>query len=242
MAKERVAKGKGIGSPGPAASETLAARQPKSTTEERLTSYGIFELCIERARNLVKLHEAAHGKAGKPEKYTSDAHRAALVLAVSALDAFVRDFVIARTRTLLAARTISLPGALSNEIKKFLRDDALIDAARKDDLLERVEKAFRSDFERRSFQGTKNIEEQFRIVGYDNVFHAVAVKAGLNEDTLRADLDRFTERRHAIAHRGDYDLTQNPPKETVVTKKDAEDCIRLMCRIAKHMHDLPEQP
>lgn len=240
MSKHREAKGKGVGSAGPAASATAAggAVPPAART---LNSHDIFELCIQRARNLVKLHEAAHGKAGKPEKFTADAHRAAIVLAVSALDAFVRDFVIARTRALLAAKAVALPPALSTEIKKFVKEDALIDAARKDDLLERVEKAFRSDFERRSFQGTKNIEEQLRIVGYDDVFHAVAVKGGLNEDTLRADLNRFTERRHAIAHRGDYDLTEKPPQEQVVTKKDAQDCIKLMCRIAKHMHELGVQ-
>jgi hypothetical protein len=198
-------------------------------------------LCIQRARNLVKLHEAAHGKAGKPEKYTSDAHRAAIVLAVSALDAFVRDFVISRTRSLLANKAMAIPSALASEIKKFLKEDALIDAARKDDLLERVEKAFRADFEKRSFQGTRNIEDQLRIVGYEDVFHEVAVKGRMNEDTLRGDLDRFTQRRHAIAHRGDYDLTENPPRENVVTKKDAQDCIKLVCRIAQHMHELGGQ-
>jgi hypothetical protein len=183
-------------------------------------------------------YEAAHGKVGKPEKFTSDAHRAAIVLAISALDAFVRDFVIFRTRTLLAAKNSSLPSALSEQIKKFLKDDDLLQAARQDDLLVRVEKAFRSDFEKRSFQGTKNIEEQLRTVGYKDIFHEVAVKEGLNEDTLRADLDRFTRRRHAIAHRGDYDLSVNPPRETLVTKKDAEDCIKLICRIAKAIHEL----
>jgi hypothetical protein len=221
-------------------SETKAANTSARPEVKPLSSHDIFELCVQRARNLVKLHEAAHGKAGKPEKYTSDAHRAAIVLAISALDAFVRDSVISRTRTLLAAKTSSLPPSLTEQIKKFLKDDDLLQAARKDDLLERVEKAFRSDFEKRSFQGTKNIEEQFRIVGYQDVFHEVAIKAGMNEDTLRADLDRFTRRRHAIAHRGDYDLSVNPPRENVVTKKDAEDCIKLVCRIAKQIHELED--
>lgn len=125
----------------------------------------------------------------------------------------------------------------SDQIKKFLKDDDLLQAARKDDLLERVEKAFRSDFEKRSFQGTRNIEDQLRIVGYQDVFHEVAMRAGVNEDTLKADLDRFTQRRHAIAHRGDYDLSVDPPRETPVTKKDAEDCIQLVCRIAKEIHE-----
>lgn len=233
------AKGKGATlSGGSSGGHTAGVGGTTLGVASQLTSHDIFELCVQRARNLVKLHEAAHGKAGKPEKYTSDAHRAAIVLAVSALDAFVRDFVMAKTRALLQDRTKTLPDALSIEIKKFLKDDALLEAARKDDLLERVEKAFRADFEKRSFQGTKNIEDQLRVVGYVDIFHTVAGKAHLNEDTLRADLDRFTKRRHAIAHRGDYDLTQNPPPEQLVTKKDAEDCIKLVSRIARTMHDL----
>jgi hypothetical protein len=243
MAKTKPqAKGKGVrAAGGPVPSETKAAPAPAQAAAQPLTSYDIFELCVQRARNLIKLHQAAHGKAGKPEKYASDAHRAAIVLAVSALDAFVRDFVITRSRTLLASKSLALPAALSTQIKKFLSDDDLLESARKDDLLERVEKAFRADFERRSFQGTKNIEEQLRIVGYDDIFHEVAIKAQMNEDTLRADLDRFTKRRHAIAHRGDYDLNENPPQVNPVTKKDAEDCVKLVCRIAKHMHQLGSQ-
>jgi len=238
-ARKPEAKGKGVATgAAPTSEDTKASSAPPQLVTTPLTSYAIFELCVQRARNLVKLHEAAHGKAGKPERYTSDAHRAAIVLAVSALDAFVRDFVITRTRTLLASKALALPAALSGQIKKFLKDDDLLEAARKDDLLERVEKAFRGDFERRSFQGTKSIEEQLRIAGYEDIFHEVAVKAHMNEDTLRADLDRFTGRRHAIAHRGDYDLSENPPKENVVTKKDAEDCIKLVCRIAKEMNEL----
>lgn len=218
--------------------ETIASAKARVPISTVLTSFDIFELCVARARNLIKLHEAAHGKAGKPEKYASDAHRAAIVLAVAALDAFVRDFVIRRTRTLLANKAQALPEALKIQIKKFMKDDDLLDAARKDDLLERVDKAFRSDFEKQSFQGTKNIEEQFRIVGYDDIFHQVAIDAGLNEDTLRADIDKFTKRRHVIAHRGDYDLDQRPPPENDITKKDAEDCVRLVCRVAKHIHEL----
>ena len=236
--KSLEAKGKGVSASGPAPTHTWASGTLAVTVAKPLTSHAIFELCVQRARNLVKLHQAAHGKQGKPEKYTADAHRAAIVLAVSALDAFVRDFVISRTRILLANKSVALPPSLTAHIKKFLRDEELLEAARKDDLLERVEKAFRSDFERRSFQGTRNIEDQLRLVGYQDVFHEIALNANLNEDTLREDLDMFTKRRHAIAHRGDYELNENPPKENVVTKKDAEDCVKLVCRIAKQMYEL----
>lgn len=237
------AKGKGADAKGatPPPQTDPSPGAPSATTPA-LTSFDIFELCVARARNLIKLHQAAHGKAGKPEPYASDAHRGAIVLAIAALEAFVRDFVIHHARQRLSNKAQTLPDALKDRIKKFLNDDALLDAARKDDLLERVEAAFRSDFEKRSFQGTRNIEDLFRVVGFDSIFHEVAVSAGINEDTLRAQIEGFTKRRHAIAHRGDYDLNQRPPRENGITKRDAEDCVRLVCLIAKHMHEVGSKP
>ena len=195
----------------------------------------VFEYCIARASNLLKVHALAHGRSGAPPRYLSDAHRAAIVLAVSALDAFIRTFVVARIGDLLVRRE-SLPELLSERIKKYLDTDGLLEAARREDLVDRVEKAFRADFEKRSFQGTRNIEEWMRVVGFKDVFNEVASHAKRNEAALRRDLDRFTDRRHAIAHRGDYDLTQQPPKEQQITKKEVEDCIKVVRIVAESIH------
>lgn len=223
---------------GPAAPTANAGR-----AEPAIGSFDIFGRCIERAKNLVKIHEAAHGKKrAKPEKYLADCHRAAIVLAISALDAFIRSFVITRVRVLLANKTATLPDSLAKRIKDFLKDDGLLEAARKDDLLDRVEKAFRESFEKSSFQGTRQITEALKLVGYDDIFHSVASSAGENEDTLRQRLDRFTTRRHGIAHRGDYELSQNPPREQAVTKKDAEECIKTVSVIALHINKIGRQP
>jgi len=232
------AKGKGASKTQRSASDaTDTSGSGESTAAlESWTAYDIFQRCIERANNLIKLHAAAHGKQAKPEKYMSDAHRAAIVLSVSALDAFVRTFVIERVRQTLADQSAVLPGGLKDKIKNFVKDDDLIEASRRNDLLERVEKAFRSDFEKRSFQGTKVIAESMKMVGFSDIFHDVAKKAGCNEETLRQNLDRFTERRHEIAHTGDYDLSNNPPTENIISKKEARDCIRLMKLIALHIH------
>jgi hypothetical protein len=219
--------------------QPVPAKNPKPTTPT--TSFDIFTHCIERAQNLLKIHEAAHGRKAKPERYLADAHRAAVVLAISALDAFIRSFVIERVRSLLANKSATLPGPLADRIKSFLKDDALLEAARKDDLLDRVEKAFREDFEKKSFQGTRQITESLKLIGHSDVFHAVAMSAEENEDTLRRCLDGFTNRRHMIAHRGDYDLSQNPPREFPITKKEAQECIKIVGLVAAHINKLGEQ-
>jgi hypothetical protein len=159
-------------------------------------------------------------------------------LSISALDAFIRTFVIERIRKLLLQKSDPLPALLIEKIKKICDADSLLEAARKDDLIERVEKAFLSDFEKRSFQGTKNIEEILKLIGIKNVFHTVALNAKMNEDQIKENLDNYTNRRHLIAHRGDYDLKQQPPKENVITKKYAEDCIKLVNVVAEYIKDL----
>ncbi|MFL6518977.1 MAG: HEPN domain-containing protein [Chthoniobacterales bacterium] len=203
-----------------------------------LTALDIFTRCVERANNLLKIHKAAHGKKSKPEKFLADAHRAAIVLAISALDSYIRTFVASRIRMVLADRNTSLPPSLCDKIKSFLKDDQLLEAARKDDLIERVDKAFRKDFEKRTFQGTSAISDALKLVGIDDVFHDVARKAQENEDTLRQKIDAFTHRRHTIAHRGDYNLDENPPVENPITKKEAEECIRLVCVVAETIDTL----
>lgn len=222
------------------ATESTGVPKPKAAKSNgTIGSFEIFLCCIERAENLLKIHQAAHGKKrAKPERYLADAHRAAIVLAISALDAFIRSFVIMRVRSILGDKTVTIPGPLADRIKSFLTGDALLEAARKDDLLDRVEKAFRNDFEKKSFQGTSQITESIKLVGYNDVFHDIAISAGENEDTMRQRLDRFTNRRHVIAHRGDYDLTQNPPREQSITKKDAEECIKAVTLIATHINKL----
>jgi HEPN superfamily RiboL-PSP-like protein len=197
-----------------------------------LTSLDIFARCIERAENLIKIHEAAHGRQARPEPFLSDAHRAAIVLAISALDAYVRSFVVSNARNIIANKAKTLPAALASQIKNYLREDALLEAARKDDLLDRVEKALRDDFEKKSFQGTKSITDALKLLGHEDIFHEVAVSAGVNEDNLRERLDHYTQRRHDVAHQGDYDISQNPPQENPITKKDAEDCIKIVEMVA----------
>jgi len=197
-----------------------------------LTSLDIFYRCIERARNLIKIHEAAHGRQARPEPYLSDAHRAAIVLAISALDAYVRSFVLSNVRKVLGNKARPISPTLNDRIKKFLSTDDLLEAARKDDLLDRVEKALRDDFEKRSFQGVKSITEALKILGHDDIFHMVARSARVNEDDLREKLERYTQRRHDVAHQGDYDISQNPPLENQITKKEAEDCIAFVEMIA----------
>jgi len=203
-----------------------------------MTALDIFKKCIDRAKSLIRIHSAAHGNKSRPEAYLADAHRASVVLAVSALDAFIRSFLIARIRARLVDDKQALPPTLAQEIKRFLKDDVLLEAARKSDLLDRVELAFRSDFERKSFQGVKSITEALCLIGTENVFHHISLSASVNEDHLKIDVDKYTKRRHIIAHAGDFDMSKNPPPENTITKPYAENCIKTMVLVATEINKI----
>lgn len=184
---------------------------------------------------MLTTHEMAHGEQSRPPALLADVHRASLVLAVSALDAYIRTLVVSRVLAMLKDITKPCPVKLREQLKQLINQDELLDAARIGDLLTRVEKALKEKFEESSFQGVKKITEAMRLIGKEDIFKEIADSASLNEQQLKESVGRFTKRRHIIAHCGDYDLTQTPPEENPITKPDAEECIKIMKKVAKEI-------
>lgn len=140
-----------------------------SVETSTLSSYEIFEKCITRAENLVSVHDSTDKIEEISEQHYCDCYRAAVVLSISALDAFIRKVIISEIAKNLTAKT-GLNDRLSEYIKNLLNQDKLLEAARKYDLLERVEKAVKEDFETKSFQGEWKITSYLEMVGYRNIF------------------------------------------------------------------------
>lgn len=210
----------------------------KETNLKKIGPYEIFNLSLERANNLLKIHKAANDNRSLESKQLEDAFRASIVLSISALDAFIRTFIIEKIRDLIGKSNEKLPGSLTDKIKIFIKPESLIEAARKNDLSDRVEKRFQADFENKSFQGTKNINENMKLIGFKDIFKDISTRANKNERTLKDKLDKYTLRRHMIVHKGDYDLAKAPPQEIKISKKEANECKNLVVEIAKHIHEL----
>jgi len=202
------------------------------------TVYSVFQNSIKRAKNLLEIHRMAHGTQARPPAFLSDAHRAAVVLAVSALDAFVRTLVIDRIVSKVARPSETVPDKLRDQIKDCLGPDSILEAARQGDLSSRVEKALRERFDDQSFQGVKKITKAMRLIGYDDVFATIALAASVNEENLKSDVGRFTKRRHIISHCGDYDLNQTPPIENKILKRYVQECIKTVELVAREINKL----
>lgn len=204
--------------------------------------YDIFVRCLERAENMLKLHGAASGAhqsehGTEAPRYFDDAYRAAITLAISALDAYVRRFVLERVRLTLI-ETKPLPGALEKRLEELLRWPVMLQAARKGNLVDVALDALRDNFTTiTNFQGADQITNGMRLVGTKNVFKRIARATHIAEADLRRDLNEFTTRRHLIAHQGDYDLNQVPPDEKPIDLEYVKSCIELVGLIAKHIQE-----
>jgi hypothetical protein len=230
MKVSKLTKGKLKSSTGGQSAATGIASPPPRVPPT--TPLAIFKRSLERAKNLLIIHGRVHGSVSRPPAMFADMHRASIVLAVSALDAYIRTLVVDKVITMLKDVSKIVPTNLRDQLKNLMNQDELFDAARIGDLPSRVEKALKDKFEESSFQGVEKITSVMKLIGKKDVFKDIARSASLNEQELKENLARFTKRRHIIAHCGDYDLTQTPPAENSITKHDVEECIKIMQTIA----------
>jgi len=205
-----------------------------------ITSFEVFEKCIIRAENLISVHDSTEKIKAISDEHYCDCYRAAIVLSISALDAFIRKVVVSEIRQIVSDESKPLNSELATYVKNLLNQDKLLEAARKYNLLEKLEEAVKSDFETKSFQGEWKITSYLNMVGYKDIFSEVAIKADINEKNLKRKLTLFTNRRHVIAHSGDYDLNQTPHKENEINKKYANECIVIVRLFATTIHDIME--
>jgi len=210
----------------------------KINAKETLNVYDIFVRCIKRAENLVFFQNLSDQKGNLTDEHLCDSLRASIVLSISALDAFIRALVVSEIKKQLSNSKTKLNVRLLEYIKNLLNQDTLLDAARNYDLMEKVEKAVREDFETKSFQGEWKISSYLELVGYKDVFQEVSILANINEKNLRKNLTIYTTRRHIIAHSGDYNLNQFPPTENKICKEDAEECIKIVKLFAEKIHEI----
>lgn len=201
---------------------------------DMLSPYDIFLRCIKRAQNLVDFHASPEQK---EEDKHFDAYRAAVVLSIAALDAFIRTIVIDKIKEKLIKQR-KLPKELYTYIKNVMTHDTLIECARLDIFLQTISEQITIDFQTKSFQGERKISYYMELAGYKNIFSIVSEKANKFEKNLVLEIEKYTTRRHTIAHGGDYNINQTPYKENEISKSYAEGCINIVSEFAKHLNEI----
>lgn len=213
-----------------------------NVSAEQSTAFSIFKNSLRRATNIMDIDVAEDGTALPIAKEKlDDAYRATIVLSISALDAYVRVFVLDKIRALL--KTQQLPQALKDYIKKdlFPNKETFHSIIFESDFFKKIEDAFNKDFEKQSFQGQRNISVYMKIAGYEDIFRKISRNADKSSDNIQSNIEKFTQRRHDIVHSGDHDLGQIEITENKITKEDAKKCIELVGFIAEQIHQISLQ-
>lgn len=210
--------------------KTPSASHPVGTTP-----YDIFLRCIQRAKNLVSFH--SDDAVDPHQEHFCDAYRAAVVLTIAALDAYTRTVTIVKIQEKVR-RKLKPKDSLFIYIKDIMSHDVLLESAINDRFFSEIENKVTEDFQKKSFQGERKITHYMEIAGYKNIIGIIAKKINLNEDNLKKKIGEFTERRHTIAHGGDYDINQIPYKENPITKEYAEGCIELISSFTKTLNEI----
>lgn len=199
-----------------------------------LTPYDIFLRCIKRAENLIGFHS---DDKNPDEEHFCDAYRASVVLTIAALDAYTRTVVIIKIKEKLK-RKPKPTDPIYEYIKSIMSHDNVLESAMNDTFFNEIETQITNDFQKKAFQGERKITHYMEYAGYKNVIGQVAKKINHNEDNLKKSIDKFTKRRHTIAHGGDYDINQIPFKELEIKKEFAVECIKVVSEFTKTLNEI----
>lgn len=208
--------------------------------EKSELAFKIFNSSIARAENLLSINiDAQKNKLPISEDKLLDSYRAVIVLSISALDAYIKTFLIVEIKKSLNEKK------LSPDLKKYIKEDlftkdSLHQVVLENNFYEKVIEKFDEDFEKKSFQGQKSIDKYMKIAGVNQVFKLVSKSADKSEDKLLSSIENFTQRRHLIVHCGDHDLTQTELTENKIVEKDASDCINLVRLIVNEIHKISQ--
>jgi len=167
-------------------------------------SYLKFEQVILRSLNLVSLHDTLkeHLGASDPSLNFSDLLRAAVVVAVAAMDAYFTDVFTERLVPFLKKKGATK--GLTDLLK-----DAGMDVEMALQLLSmqrpfrRIRTLVEAHLGQHVTQRTKAINELFEAYGIPGICENV--ERELKRKRLLREIEILVERRHAIAHDGDLD-------------------------------------
>lgn len=212
----------------------------KKNSQKSELAFMIFNSSIKRADNLLNINlDSRSKKVSIPEDKLLDSYRAVIVLSISALDAYVKTFLIVEIKQRLDSKN------LSGDLKKYIKEelfnkDTLHQFVLDNNFYDKVIERFDEDFEKKSFQGQKSIDKYMSLAGFNQIFKLISKSADKSADNLLSDIEKFTQRRHLIVHCGDHDLNQTSLTENKICIEDASECIKLVSLIANEIHKLSQ--
>ena len=151
------------------------------------------------------------GTRGQPDAATRDVLRAALVLAVSALDGFLHDRIALDLSA--ALRRAPPPPRLLEEVKKYREPAQILKWMATEDPAGAFAETILEGFETAAFQNPGRTEYGVSLLGVQDLWPKVgaALDPPLAEADVRKRLSSVIQHRHDIVHRADSrKVTRDP--------------------------------
>lgn len=189
-----------------------------------------FQTNLARARTLSGV-AASIGALTTPAIDLSDIHRAALVLAVSALDYFVHEFVRLGMLEVHRGKRPTTDANLSFKVPIVAVRSGFADLTQDDWLDEAVREAHSW----LSFQHPDKIADAIRLVSAVKLWQEVANDIGSEASAVKARLIVIVDRRNKIAHEADMDPT-NPGNQWPISAALVEDAFDFIENMVKAIY------
>jgi len=191
---------------------------------EKSEAFKVFDKNVDRSQAFLNIFDVDRTK-GRPTNDEQELLVATIVMSIGALDAFLHDLVLE-----LVPRFGGDGPRFKAMTKEMARQDPGL-AIRMQYHPDSHEVAFREALSEwlnsQSFHGTLKVIQTGELLGFDVDFPRAGRNAGVSRP--EAALDRFTERRHAIVHRG--------VKPSGLRRRMAVDCLNLVWMIGGVIND-----
>lgn len=182
---------------------------------------------LARARSLAGLAQSLSSLI-TPVIDLSDILRVSLVLAVSALDHFVHEFVRLGMLEVHRGNRLTTDAYLSFRVPMSATREAITDTGRD----EWLDQAIREAHSWLSFQHPDKIADAIRLMSNVRLWEQVASELGMTSRTVRTQLGAIIDRRNKIAHEADMDPT-NPGYRWPINEVLMQDAIDSIDKVAQ---------
>ncbi len=205
-----------------------------------VTHIAVFRLNVKRSLDLIDTHSQLHNKQGKPKTVVSDIMRAAVVMVVSAVDAYLHGLLSDYVER--SAQLTPPPGALLELVKEWRLDAKdtlpyLLNKKGPAEFRQRVVEHFAD----RTLQDPSKVELVGRVLGVEGLWEQIANGLGKSEDRARKDFAAVVKRRHQIAHEADLDPAgKTATKKRRLTRQEADAAVDEINKVAEQLQTIFE--
>ncbi|UOY04985.1 HEPN domain-containing protein [Muricauda sp. SCSIO 64092] len=157
----------------------------------------------------------------------SDLYRSQIVLAVSALDHFIHEFVLEEMMEIYNGRRTTCPA-----FNRFPIPISTVQGSIPSNII--ISSHIRQKHSWLSFQDPDKIADAIRLVSDLKLWEEIAPSFGLNAGDLKAKLKLIVDRRNKIAHESDLDPS-NPGVKWPISTTDVRDVIDFIEKVANEI-------